>query len=868
MRLEADVAHPDPHRAGGHETVRRHDAPFRDERRQRARIVRARASRRRDRGHGQRGRQNEQTDPEHTRSISDRWAGYSWLLVEDSGRFDTCSASSPTLGEAARAMRREPCGMAEQPAPSAGVSGRPRVLVLGGGFGGLGAARKLEKADVDVVARRRERLPQLPADALPAGDRAARHDGGRALAARPLPATRRTRRSTRQPSPPSISTRARCSSPTWPRCSYDYLVVGARRSRAVLRLQGRAGARVPALHDGRRVAAAGRTSSERWEAADRDPSLVEDGALNIVVVGGGPTGIESVGALSELYRSDFAKDYRGARVRRGAVDPRRGRPDALPDVQARHPRVRAARAREAGRRDHARRARRVRRADARDARVRQGAAGAHARLGRRVCRRTRSPESLGLELERGNRIAVDPELRLPDHPEVFAVGDAAWITDATTGDVLPSSAPWRCRPESTPARTSRGSSTASEPKPFEYTDKGTMAAIARGAAVAQLHGGRTMKGKTAFLAWGAVHLDAALRVGGPHEGDGRLDLGRLHATSARGGSSAEARRRRDGRGNGADVLVVFGITGDLAKVMTFRSLYRLEQRGLLDCPIVGVAVDDWTVDQLVERARDVDRRHRRAARRGGVRPASPRGSRTCRATSATPPPTSASARDQGRRAAGLLPRDPAVPVRHGRQGPRRGRADEDRARRRREAVRPRPGVGARRSPTSCTSTSTSRSSSGSTTTSGRWASRRSSTCGSRTRCSSRSGTGTTSTCVQITMAEDFGVEDRGHFYDPVGALRDVVVNHLMQVVAAAAMEPPVARRPRRRSRTRRSRCSARSWTADPAHYVRGQYDGLPLDRRRRRRTRRPRRTPRCGSTSRTGAGPACRSSSAPASGCR
>ena len=44
----------------------------------------------------------------------------------------------------------------------------------------------------------------------------------------------------------------------------------------------------------------------------------------------------------------------------------------------------------------------------------------------------------------------------------------------------------------------------------------------------------------------------------------------------------------------ADVLVIFGITGDLAKVMTFRSLYRLEARGLLTCPIVGVAVDDWT----------------------------------------------------------------------------------------------------------------------------------------------------------------------------------------------------------------------------------------------------------------------------------
>src|SRR5436305_10181441 len=53
----------------------------------------------------------------------------------------------------------------------------------------------------------------------------------------------------------------------------------------------------------------------------------------------------------------------------------------------------------------------------------------------------------------------------------------------------------------------------------------------------------------------------------------------------------------------ADVFVAFGITGDLAKVMTFRSLYRLERRGLLDCPIVGVAVDDWTVDHLRKHAR-------------------------------------------------------------------------------------------------------------------------------------------------------------------------------------------------------------------------------------------------------------------------
>src|SRR6476659_938839 len=62
-------------------------------------------------------------------------------------------------------------------------------------------------------------------------------------------------------------------------------------------------------------------------------------------------------------------------------------------------------------------------------------------------------------------------------------------------------------------------------------------------------------------------------------------------------------RTAPGQANG-DVLVVFGITGDLAKVMTFRSLYRLEARGLLDCPIVGVAVDDWTVDKLRDHARE------------------------------------------------------------------------------------------------------------------------------------------------------------------------------------------------------------------------------------------------------------------------
>ncbi len=77
--------------------------------------------------------------------------------------------------------------------------------------------------------------------------------------------------------------------------------------------------------------------------------------------------------------------------------------------------------------------------------------------------------------------------------------------------------------------------------------------------------------------------------------------------------------------------------------------------------------------------------------------------------------------------------------------------------------------------------------------------------------------------IQITLAEDFGVEGRGSFYDGVGAIRDVVQNHLLQVLALAAMEPPSGGDdaiPRRRLDVFRSMPAA-----DPEHAVRGQYDG-------------------------------------------
>ena len=79
---------------------------------------------------------------------------------------------------------------------------------------------------------------------------------------------------------------------------------------------------------------------ERWEAADRDPSIIADGALNVVVVGGGPTGVETAGALAELYRGNLARDYPNVSADDARDHPGRGGPGALLDVQAEAARVR------------------------------------------------------------------------------------------------------------------------------------------------------------------------------------------------------------------------------------------------------------------------------------------------------------------------------------------------------------------------------------------------------------------------------------------------------------------------------------------------------------------------------------------------
>ncbi len=272
-----------------------------------------------------------------------------------------------------------------------------------------------------------------------------------------------------------------------------------------------------------------------------------------------------------------------------------------------------------------------------------------------------------------------------------------------------------------------------------------------------------------------------------------------------------------------DVLVVFGISGDLAKVMTFHSLYRLEYRGLLDCPIVGVAAEDWSVEELRKHARtciegcgetiDEEIFKRFAARFSYVSGDFTDDALYARVGSAIGdaqnpvfyleiPPFLFGRVIKGLAEAGVTKRARVVvekPFGHDLASARALAAEIHQFIEEPQLYRIDHFLGKMGTDEFLYLRF------GNTMIEPIW---------NRNHIA----------CVQITMAESFGVEDRGHFYDPVGAVRDVVVNHLMQLVAAAAMEAP-AGNDAETLKDAKYAVFRSTETADPERYVRGQYDG-------------------------------------------
>jgi glucose-6-phosphate 1-dehydrogenase len=274
----------------------------------------------------------------------------------------------------------------------------------------------------------------------------------------------------------------------------------------------------------------------------------------------------------------------------------------------------------------------------------------------------------------------------------------------------------------------------------------------------------------------------------------------------------------------ADALVVFGITGDLARKMTLRALYRLERRKLLDCPVIGVASSDWSDQRLREHARRSieetgekvnDRVFNRFARRLAYLPGDLGDDATYdRLADALgeasfpafyleiPPPLFATA------IAGLSKRSLVAdgqrvivekPFGHDLASARALSRDlhkylDESQLYRIDHYLGKMGV--------------------SEISYLRFANTMLEPIWSRNYVDQ----------VQVTMAETFGVEGRGRFYDPVGALRDVVVNHLMQVIASIAMEPPGAGDAETLKDAKYDVFRAMA-DADPRRYVRGQYRG-------------------------------------------
>jgi NADH dehydrogenase len=242
----------------------------------------------------------------------------------------------------------------------------------------------------------------------------------------------------------------------------------------------------------------------QFERADSDSNLIHTGALNFVVVGGGPTGVEMAGALRELFEKVLRKDFPKLDMRQTQVVLLEAMDKLLPPFDAA---LRQNTLEELQRRG----------VDVRfnEAVVKVTPDAVHLKSGEVIATQTvvwgagvkANPlaQVLGVELTRGGRVVVNDDLSIPNHPEAFVIGDMA-AGKETGGGVYPQLAQAAIQSGKHVAQQIARKLRNEPTQPFAYKDPGFMATIGRNAAVAQFPNGLKFRGFVAWLMWVGLHL--------------------------------------------------------------------------------------------------------------------------------------------------------------------------------------------------------------------------------------------------------------------------------------------------------------------------------------------------------------------------
>jgi NADH dehydrogenase len=383
----------------------------------------------------------------------------------------------------------------------------PQVVIVGGGFGGLNAAKALLRAPVEITLVDRRNfhlfqplLYQVATGGLTPADIAA-----------PLRAMFGRERNVRvlQAEVSDLDLDRRELSMDGERLSYDYLVLATGATHHYFGHEEWA-RWAPGLKTVEDATSIRSRILEAFERAERERDVLKrEALLTFVIVGGGPTGVELAGAIGELARETLAFDFR-------AIDPRRSRIlllEAADRLLLSYPAELAARATsslvELGVTVWTNA--KVTNIDEGGVAVERGgeagfvkaetvlwAAGVKASpLGTKLAARSQA------QVDRAGRLLVEPDLSLRGHPEVFAIGDLALLHQG--GAPLPGIAPVAIQQGHYVAGAIEARIAGRLSAPFSYRDRGSLAVIGRARAVA-LVWGRRVWGYPAWLLWLFVHL--------------------------------------------------------------------------------------------------------------------------------------------------------------------------------------------------------------------------------------------------------------------------------------------------------------------------------------------------------------------------